>query len=359
MSPRVRVALVGCGRIARVHRTYLAELPEVELVGLCDVDEAARNAFAAAVNLPAYPTIAELLEHAKPQVVHVLTPPATHAPLARELLSGGVNVLVEKPLALTAAEADTVLDAARRAGRWVSVDHNRWFDPVVQQAARAVDTGRLGKLVGVEVFQGADPGEAEKMAAGSTHWTARLPGGTLHNLAPHPLYLMRRFAGRMQDLHVVSRASDSGQLEEVRIAGLGEIAPALVTISLYTQPFMNRLTLLGSRASMEVNLNNMTLIERRPRRLPKLVGKVWPNLSEAGQLLGATVRNGVAFVAGRQRFYPGIGAHLKALYASIARGGPPPVGAEEGRDIVAWYDEILARSGIQSDSGPQAGAAAP
>lgn len=348
MSARVRVALVGCGRIARVHRTYLAELPEVELVGLCDVDDAARNAFAAEVNLPAYATVAELVSRGKPQVVHVLTPPATHAPLALELLNAGVNVLVEKPLALAAGEADSVLDAARRAGCWVSVDHNRWFDPVVQEAARAVATGRLGRLVGVEVFQGADPSEAEKLAAGNTHWTARLPGGTLHNLAPHPLYLMRRFAGRTQKLEVVSRAADGGQLEEIRIAALGEVAPALVTISLYARPFMNRLTLLGSEASMEVNLNNMTLIERRPRRLPKLLGKVWPNLSEAGQLLGATVRNGMAFVTGRQRFYPGIGAHLKALYASVAGGGPPPVDPEEGRDIVVWWDEILAQSGIQS-----------
>jgi predicted dehydrogenase len=348
VSARVRVALVGCGRIARVHRSYLAELPEVELVGLYDVDDAARTTFAAEVNLPAYGTISELVSQAKPQVVHVLTPPATHAPLALELLNAGVNVLVEKPLALTTREADSVLEAARRAGRWVSVDHNRWFDPVVQQAAQALAAGRLGKLVGVEVFQGAEAGEAEKLAAGSTHWTTQLPGGILHNLAPHPLYLMRRFAGRMNDLHVVACSTDGGQLEEVRIVGLGEVAPALVTISLYTQPFMNRVALLGSEASMEVNLNNMTLIERRPRRLPKLVGKAWPNLNEAWQLLGATVRNGIAFIAGQQRFYPGIGAHLKALYTSVARGGPPPVDAEEGRDVVVWYDEILAQSATRA-----------
>jgi predicted dehydrogenase len=262
------------------------------------------------------------------------------------LLSAGVNVLVEKPLALTAREADSVIEAAQRAGRWVSVDHNRWFDPVVQQAARAVAAGRLGKIVGVEVFQGADPSEAQKLASGSTHWSTQLPGGTLHNLAPHPLYLMRRFAGRMKDVRIIAQSTEAGQLEEVRMAGLGEIAPAVVTISLYARPFMNRLTLLGSEASMEVNLNNMTLIERRPRQLPKLLGKVWPNLNEAWQLVGATVRNGVAFVAGRQRFYPGIGAHLKALYQSVAEGGSPPVEAEEGRDIVAWYDEILAQAGI-------------
>src|SRR5262249_26197581 len=102
--------------------------------------------------------------------------------------------------------------------------------------------------------------------------------------------------------------------------------------------------------------NNMTMIERRTRQLPKLVGKVWPNLSEAGQLLRATAQNAIAYATGRQRFYPGIGAHLRVLYEHVAAGGEPPgsaakggdraASAAEGRDVVAWYEEILAQSGI-------------
>ncbi len=344
MTGRVRVGLVGCGRIARVHRAYLQGLDSVELVGVCDSDAAARTAFAAEAGLAEFASIAELIERGKPQVAHVLTPPSTHAPLALELLKAGVNVLVEKPLALTTAEAEQVVAAARRAGRWVSVDHNRWFDPVIQQAARAVEVGRLGELVGVEVFQGAEPGEANKLSGEHAHWSARLPGGVLANLASHPLYLMRRFAGPARQLRVLTRHTNAGHLEEVRLIADGERCLGAVTMSLHAQPFMNRLTLLGNRASLEVNLNNMTLIERRPRRLPKLVGKVWPNLSEAAQLTDAMVRNAVAYATGKQRFYPGIGRHLAVLYASVSAGGDPPVSAAEGRDVVAWYDEILAQS---------------
>jgi predicted dehydrogenase len=341
VSERVRVGLIGCGRIARVHRAYLQELASVELVGVCDSDETARGTFAGESGLAEFASVAELIARGRPQVAHVLTPPATHAPLALELLAAGVNVLVEKPLALTTAEADEVVAAARRAGRWVSVDHNRWFDPVVQQAARAVEVGRLGELLGVELFQGAEAGEADKLSADHAHWSARLPGGVLANLASHPLYLLRRFAGPARDLHVVARRAPGGQLEEVRLIADGERALGAVTMSLRAQPFMNRLTLLGSAASLEVNLNNMTLITRRPRRLPKLVGKVYPNLSEAAQLSTATVRNAMAYATGRQRFYPGIGRHLAVLYASVSAGGDPPVSAAEGRDVVAWYDAIL------------------
>lgn len=349
----VRVGLIGCGRIARVHRTYLSELPTVELVGLCDTDANALASFAAEVKLPAFGSVGELLERGRPEVVHVLTPPSTHAPLALELLKAGVNVLVEKPLALSTADADAVIAAAKRAGRWVSVDHNRWFDPVVQRAAGILRSGRLGRLVGVEVFQGADVGEADKPSGG--HWSTRLPGGLLNNLASHPLYLMRRFAGPVRDLQVVVRRGDSGGLEEVRLIADGEHALASVTMSMRAQPFMNRLTLLGSAGSLDVNLNNMTLIERRPRHLPKLIGKVWPNLSEAGQLVTATAQNTIAFARGRQRFYPGIGAHLQALYAQVSSGGEPPVSAAEGRDVVAWYDEILLRSGVSAAPAALAG----
>ena len=342
MQGKIRVALVGCGRIARVHRSYL-QLPGVELVGVFDQDPAARHRFADEAGAFAFDSVANLLEGGRPDVVHVLTPPRTHAPLAIELLEAGVNVLVEKPLAWNTAEAERVLETTRRTGRWVTVDHNRWFDPVVQNAAGRLEAGHLGELVGVDVFQGAEAGESGPPPG---DWRGELPGGLLHNLVSHPLYLVRRFAGPIRDLHTVAQVKYA-QLEEVRLVARGERCPVSVTLSTRTRPFTNRLTLYGSAATAEVNLNNMTLVERRPKELPKVFGKVWPNVHESAQLLASTVTNGIAFVTGKQRYYPGIGAHLRQLYANLAAGQPPPVSAEEGRDVVAWYDEILAQCGIE------------
>lgn len=345
MSAGVRVALVGCGRIARVHRAYLRHIPEVQLIGACDVDSSAAQRFAAETGLRPFESLEALLSE-RPDVCHVLTPPQTHADVAIRCLQAGANVLVEKPLALSAREADVVCAEAERAGRWVTVDHNRWFDPVVQRAARELQRGSLGRLVGVELFQGAEVTEEDYARQPRGHWALNLPGGILHNLAPHPLYLMRRFAGVVRSMRIVATTTASGMLEEVRVAALGESAPALVSLSLRARPFTTRVVLWGDRKSAEIDLNNMTLIWRTPRRLPKLAAKVWPNVSVASQMLAATVRNGLAFLAGRQRFYPGIGAHLRALYAAVAAGQPPPVSAEEGRDVVAWYDEILREAGL-------------
>src|SRR5262245_26334112 len=118
----MRVALIGCGRIARVHQAYLRDLASVELVGACDSAESARSAFSREIGVATFASVEELLATAKPMAVHVLTPPATHAPLAIELLEAGVNVLIEKPFALNAAEADRIIATARRADRWVTAD---------------------------------------------------------------------------------------------------------------------------------------------------------------------------------------------------------------------------------------------
>jgi 2-alkyl-3-oxoalkanoate reductase len=344
VSKTLRVALVGCGTIARVHRGYLRQIPQVEIVGVWDSSPETARAFVAGSELRVFGSLAELLSHASPDAVHVLTPPWSHAELAIEILRAGVSVLIEKPMAMNAAEVDAIL-AARSGSCWVTVDHNRWFDPVVQDAAARLDRGLLGRLVGVDVFQGAETGD------GGSHWSANLPGGTIHNLVSHPLYLMRRFAGPIGALRVVARQVNGSKLEEVRCVANGERALATVTLSTRTRPLMNRLTLLGTEATVEVNLNNMTLIERRPRRLPKVLGKVWPNLSEAAQLLLATGRNGIAFAAGRQRYYPGIGAHLRCLYENVALGQLPPVTPEEGRDVTAWYDQILEQAGAGRGGG--------
>lgn len=348
LQRRIRVALLGCGRIAHVHAGYLRQVPEVEFVGAADLDASSREAFTARWQLPTFGDPEELLAAAQPDVVHVLTPPATHAKLAIELLHAGVHVLVEKPMALTVADADLMVAAARRTGRVLTVDHNRWFDPVMQGARALLQNGQLGALIGVDVFAGAAAGESELPAGG--HWKASLPGGILYDLAPHPVYLLAGFLGPVHQLHVVRRLDHEGRVEELRAVADGERATGNLTISLATRPPMNRVTLYGSEMTVEANLNNMTLICRRTRRAPKLIGKVLPNLDEAAQLLRATVTNTIEFVCGRQRFYPGMGAHFRVLYRALAAGQPPPVSAEDGQAVVALLQQLWEQDDASRDS---------
>ncbi|MBI3782723.1 MAG: Gfo/Idh/MocA family oxidoreductase [Deltaproteobacteria bacterium] len=347
---RFRVALLGCGRIAHVHAGYLRQVPEVDFVGACDLEASLREAFTARWQVPTYAEIDELLAASQPDVVHLLTPPATHPRLAVELLQRGVHLMVEKPMAFSVAEADAMVQAAQIAGRLITVDHNRWFDPVVQRARHLLESGRLGSLVGVEVFAGAAVGEADLPSA--EHWKASLPGGILYDLAPHPVYLLLGFLGDVKDLQVVHRSDANGHLEEVRAIIDGTRCLGSLTISANTRPFANRISLYGSNMSAEVNLNNMTLIVRQTRQVPKLVGKVLPNLDEAAQLLRATLQNGAEFVTGRQRFFPGMGLHFRELYRALSEGRPAPVSARDGRNAVWLLQEIWKRCGVSMVPGP-------
>ncbi len=207
------------------------------------------------------------------------------------------------------------------------------------QGARALlQKGDLGTLIGVDVFAGAAAGESDLPAGG--HWKASLPGGILYDLAPHPVYLLAGFIGAVHDLYVVRRSDRDGRIEELRAVADGEHATGTLTISLATRPPMNRVTLYGSEMTVEANLNNMTLIRRRTRQAPKLIGKVLPNLDEAAQLVRATISNTVEFVRGRQRFYPGMGAHFRELYHALATGQPAPVSAEDGQAVVALLQRL-------------------
>lgn len=347
VSRTLRVGLVGCGRIAHVHAGYLRQTPQVAFVGGCDTNPESREAFTARWQVPTFADVDEMLAAAAPDAVHVVTPPASHASLAMRLLDAGVHVLVEKPLALTVAEADRMLAVAERRQRVLTANHNRWFDPVVAAARQLLSSGDLGTLVGVDVFQGAAAGEADPGAG--AHWSRALPGGMLHNLGPHPTYLLRNFVGTVRDINVLAESDSAGQLREVRAQVRGATALGTLTISLHAQPFMNRLTLYGTSMTAEVNLNNMTLVVRRTRKAPKLVGKVLPNLDEATQLVWATVVNTLEFVRGRQRYYPGMGLHFRALYAALAAGEPPPVSADEARETVWLMEQIWQRAGANAE----------
>lgn len=349
---RCRVALVGCGRIAHVHAGYLRQTPHVEFVGACDLDPVARETFARRWQLPTFRDPDELVAAAAPDFVHIVTPPSTHAPLARELLGRGLHVMVEKPMAMSAAEADDMVAAAAAAGRFLTVDHNRWFDPVVLRTRRLLESGALGELVGVDVLQCAPLAEGEEKAG---HWTTGLPGGSLYDSAPHPAYLLLGFLGPARDVRVVASHTPSGAIEELRATVQGDRVLGTFSISARTQPIAATVTLYGSKATAAINLNNMTLVVRRTRKVPKLVGKVLPNLDEATQLVRATVSNTIEFALGKQRFYPGMGVHFRMLYAALARGEAPPVSATDGRDVMRLLEAVWS-AGQRAGTTPAVGA---
>lgn len=339
-----RVALIGCGRIARTHARYLRDTPGVDLVGLCDRDlDCARALQQGSERTEVFARLDDLLSMKALDAVHVLTPPASHADVALAALERGLHVLVEKPMATTAAAAARLQDAATRAGRLLCVDHNRLFDPPIVQAHELVATGKIGQLLSVEAFQGVNVQEGGAAAGPLDMWL---------NLAPHPLYLLRSLIGE-----ITGWQSCSGPLGELRALFKGTHALGALYFSPGAAPYLNALTLYGTEGTLHLDLNTMTLLRRRERRLPKMLAKAALNLDQALQLVGGTIRTTAQVATRRLATYPGMGHVIRGFYDAIRTGSPAPTSATDGQRVVELLEGVWAQAHPKDTSTPRRSAA--
>ncbi|WP_435022535.1 Gfo/Idh/MocA family protein (plasmid) [Tundrisphaera sp. TA3] len=233
---RLRTAVIGCGKVGRIHAAALAGLPESEFVAACDGLPDRAGAFAEEFGVAAFADVAEMIEKAKPEAVCVCTPHPLHADPAVLALRAGVHVLVEKPMAATLADCDRMLAAARASGANLGVvSQRRWFEPVVrvQEAIRAGKVGRpaLG-VVGMFNWRDAD-------YYASDPWRGRWDtegGGVLVNQAPHQLDLLAWFMGEIEEIsgswanvnHPTVEVEDTAvAVVRFRSGGLGSIVASL------------------------------------------------------------------------------------------------------------------------------------
>src|SRR3546814_6075767 len=125
---RIRVAVVGAGYVANHHLAALGSVDFVELVGICDTNLEAARSMAVRHSIPlVVADLAELLEQSRPDAVHVLTPPASHAAIALAAMEHGCPVLVEKPMADSAADCEAMVEKARANNVLLGVNHSDLF----------------------------------------------------------------------------------------------------------------------------------------------------------------------------------------------------------------------------------------
>ena len=124
----------------------------------------------------------------------------------------------------------------------------------------------------------------------------------------------------------------------------GDRSLGLLSFSFSPRPYLNFLNLFGTQASLHINLNNVTLVVYKDRRLPKLLAKSWFNVDQSLQLLAQTLSNGLKVLGGRMSFYPGMGTLIQRFYSSIENGGPSPVNPEDAREVVRILDVILEKA---------------
>ncbi|HVF32202.1 MAG TPA: Gfo/Idh/MocA family oxidoreductase [Acidimicrobiales bacterium] len=152
------VAIVGYGPYGGMgwyHGLGIAATEGLELVAVVDPSDDRRKAAGDDFpGLAAYATVDDLLADGDVDLAFVATPPSAHFGLTASLLRAGKHVACEKPLCLTAAQADELIDVSGAVGRVLTVHQNRRWDPDFLAVRRAVDAGMLGDLFNVETFVG-------------------------------------------------------------------------------------------------------------------------------------------------------------------------------------------------------------
>jgi len=142
----IRVAVIGAGFMGERHARIYAGMPDVELVAVCDVREAAARELAARTGAAAYSDYRALLGRDDVDAVSVCTPDGLHREPCELALRAGRHVLVEKPIATAVADAEAIVEAASRTGAILLVGHCLRFDPRYDQACQAAARGELGAI---------------------------------------------------------------------------------------------------------------------------------------------------------------------------------------------------------------------
>jgi predicted dehydrogenase len=188
---KLRVALVGMGRIGRVHLQALSGVANADVIGVYDVDaQLARERADAAEVERVYASWQEVLGDPDVQCVGVLLPHDLHEQYATEALEAGKHVVCEKPLAPTLPECDRMLAVAQRTGNKLLPVHNRVYHATVTKMRELLDLDAIG-----EVFLAHTTGFEAPPTVQTWLATPRGGGGVLMSQAIHPMYVLRWLLG--------------------------------------------------------------------------------------------------------------------------------------------------------------------
>src|SRR5436190_2041321 len=186
----LKVAIVGCGKIADAHASWIQRIGGSEIVGVCDREPLmAEQLYQRFPVKQHFADLETLLIDARPDVVHITTPPASHFDIATVCLEHGCHVYVEKPFTLREADAQRLVALANDRKLKLTVGHDDQFSQVARRMRALVQAGYLGgPPVHMESYYCYDmmgDAYARALLADARHWVRQLPGNLLQNVISH------------------------------------------------------------------------------------------------------------------------------------------------------------------------------
>ncbi|MCA9213421.1 MAG: NAD-dependent epimerase/dehydratase family protein [Planctomycetales bacterium] len=339
---RFRVGIVGAGHISEFHLQGLQRLDCVEIVGLTDLDaELARSRSDQFGGLSVCSSLEDLLSQ-KPDVVHVLTPPASHAEIVLRCLESGCHVFAEKPLATTVADCDRIIEAAERSGKSVGVDHSLLLDPFTTKALVVVRSGKIGRVLNVECHRSQD----WPPYVGGPLPPHYVDGGfPFRDIGIHSLYQIEAFLGEITDATwSFQKLGDDTNLafDDWRATLKCNEGTAHVHLSWNGHPLQDVITVQGTEGTIRIDRFGMKVTTKKMSRLPEHPQRAANSLMEGLQTLVQVPVNLAKIVTKKIRRYHGLQAMVSDFYDALQHDRQPLATADDARRIGYWVEQVAA-----------------
>lgn len=254
----LRFALVGCGRISKRHSELLGEnqIKGAGLVAVCDKVLSKAEAISSKYGVPAYGCYHEMMQSEKVDVVVILTESGVHAANTIDLAKYGAHIVVEKPMALTLADADAMIEACDRHGvKLFVVKQNRFNVPVVQ-LRNALECGRFGNLImGTVRVRWCRPQTYYDQDPWRGTWA--YDGGVLTNQASHHVDLLEWMMGDVESVFAKSKQALADiEAEDTAVVMLkfknGALGVIEATTAIRPKDLEGSISVLGETGSVEI-----------------------------------------------------------------------------------------------------------
>ena len=356
----LKVAIVGCGKIADAHASQIRYLKGCEIVGVCDREPLmARQLYERFPIKRYFGDLAELLDEARPHVVHITTPPESHFDIARFCLEHRCHVYVEKPFTMNAREAERLVNLADEQGLKLTVGHNFQFSHVSRRMRALIETGYLGgRPVHMESCYGYDLGDksyARALLGDKQHWVRKLPGQLLQNIISHAIARIAEFVST-DDPEVIAYGfvspflksiGETEIVDELRvIIAEKELTTAYFTFSSQMKPLTHSFRIYGPTNGLMLDQNHEILLRLRGTKLKSYADYFVPPAQFASQYVGNLFGNARRFFANDFHIDAGMRYLFESFYCSIREDRPVPIPYREilltGRIMDAIFGQIQA-----------------
>lgn len=359
----LKAALIGCGKIADTHVAQIVRIKGCAIVAVCDREPLMGVQLRDRYPVGAlYQDVSRMLAEARPDVVHITTPPASHFELARQCLEAGCHVYVEKPFTLRSEEAVELVKLAESRGLKITAGHDGQFAHVAQRVRRLVQSGYLGgapvHMESVYGYELNDNAYVRAFLNDANHWVRGLPGKLAHNIISHGIARVAEYFTAMPEVMACGFRSEfleaKGEREivdELRVILRQPGGPtAYFTFSTQMRPAVQAFSIFGPKNGIVANYDQELLVKVRGKRFKNYAEMFVPPLVYARQCI-ANLRGNLRLFR-RHEFHlrQGMKLLIEEFYRSIETGGEPPIPYREIVLTGQIMDEIF-RQIAQGDEG--------